>query len=403
MKRRSERRPARGQILVLAVLALVAIVGMTGLIIDGSALFAQQRVAQNGSDGAATAGALVIAERLGSSTITRTNADVWTAVNTVANANGLAGWTAEYTTDFGVPIGVNVTNDASSVPSNARGVRAAGTRVVETTFSRALGFDQITATAEATVVAGELSGECVADENGCTLIPLTFPVKTSECDASGNLLPGTWIGAPPPGHGGEGYWPIVGAESLPGGTYPGGDTSKMAILPLCKGSGLSSGAFGWLDLEAGMNLADEITGPLNTTINLPDWFQTQTGNPNSVDDELSAYIGQTVLIPLYNQACREDPGDTDVCPNPGVDPIGNNTWYYVHTLANFYIQQVLVQASNVDACATAPGSPLVPVTTGSGFLGCLKGWFVNYITSGPITPGGTIIPGETAVGIQLIK
>ena len=52
--RRHER--ARGQIIVVAALALVVIVGMTGLVIDGGAVFAQQRVAQNGSDAAATAG-----------------------------------------------------------------------------------------------------------------------------------------------------------------------------------------------------------------------------------------------------------------------------------------------------------------------------------------------------------
>jgi hypothetical protein len=45
----------------------------------------------------------------------------------------------------------------------------------------------------------------------------------------------------------------------------------------------------------------------------------------------------------------------------------------------------------------------VPVTNGTGFLGCLKGWFVNYVTSGPIVPGGDIIPGSTPIGIQLIK
>ncbi|HSG85358.1 MAG TPA: hypothetical protein VLA23_03385, partial [Candidatus Limnocylindrales bacterium] len=92
----------------------------------------------------------------------------------------------------------------------------------------------------------------------------------------------------------------------------------------------------------------------------------------------------------------------DICSLPGVDPVGDNTWYYVHTLANFYLDQVLVQGSNVDACASPPGAPLPPSTAG-GFLGCLKGWFVSYITAGPVTPGGTITPGVTTIGIQLIK
>jgi hypothetical protein len=408
MRAPSPREAARGQILVIAVLALVAIVGMVGLVIDGGALFAQQRIAQNGADGASTAGTVVIAEYMGGAT-TRGNQDVYDAIEASALANGLAGWTAEYTDDFGVPLGgVNVTDSGGPIPAGAEGVRATGTRTVSTTFSRILGFDQIPATAEATVVAGPLSGECVAEDDGCSVLPLTFPVQISQCDAAGELIEGPWIGAPPPGADpGALYWPIVGAESLPGGTYPDGDTSKMAILPLCRSASGGSGAFGWLDLDPspGVSLPDEIEGPLNVPIYLPDWFQTTTGNPNSVDDELSAYIRKPVLIPLNNGACRVDPGATAICPagQAGVDPVGNNTWYYVHTLAVFYIEQVLVQASNVDQCASAPGGPPVPVTTGGGFLGCLKGWFVNYVTAGPIIPGQTIVPGTTAIGIQLIK
>ena len=45
----------------------------------------------------------------------------------------------------------------------------------------------------------------------------------------------------------------------------------------------------------------------------------------------------------------------------------------------------------------------MPVTNGAGFLGCLKGWFVNYVTAGPIVPGGEIIPGSTPIGIQMIR
>jgi hypothetical protein len=283
-------------------------------------------------------------------------------------------------------------------------VKAQGQRLVDTTFSRVFGFNQIPASARATVVAGKLSGQCVLDPDGCTLLPVTFPVHVSQCDSSGNLIPGPWIGAPPPGpNAGDPYWPIVGVESLPGAPgFPNGDASKMAILPLCRSSSGGSGAFGWLDLASGMNLSQEITGPLTTTVDIPDWFQTQSGNPNSVEAELLAHRRKPVLIPLNNGACREDPGASAVCSLPGVDPVGNNTWYYVHTLATFVIEHVHVQGGNVSQCASAPGQPLVPVTSGGGFLGCLKGWFVNYVTSGPIVPGGPIVRGQTSIGIQLI-
>jgi Flp pilus assembly protein TadG len=52
-----ETAPGRGQILVLFALALVAIVAVVGLILDGGATFAQRRGQQNAADMAALAGA----------------------------------------------------------------------------------------------------------------------------------------------------------------------------------------------------------------------------------------------------------------------------------------------------------------------------------------------------------
>jgi hypothetical protein len=394
----------RGQILVVFVLALVAMIAMAGLILDGGAVFAQQRVAQNGADGAATAGAVVLAGNYGNPG-SSDGADVWTAIDTVADENGLESWSAIYTNVFGAPIGQAVV-DTGAIPPTARGVKVSGNRSVATTFSRVIGINNLGAGADATVIAGARSTDCVVAEDGCTILPITFPVQVSQCDASGNLIPGPWIGAPPPGEDpSDAYWPIVGAESLPSAANPSGDTSKLAILPLCRSASGGSGAFGWLDFVPGMNLAQEIEGPLTDPIDIPDWFRTQPGNPNSVEDEISAYIHQPVLIPLNNGACRIDPGAAATCPSgsAGVDPDpnGNQTWYYVHTLAVFYIDQVLVQGSDVDDCASAPGSPTVPVTHGSGFLGCLKGWFVAYVSSGPVDPTGDVTTG--AISIQLIR
>lgn len=402
MNAQTRRSPEpRGQILPIFAIGLLAMFAMVALVIEGGNIFAQQRIAQNGADSAATAGALVVAESL--SGVSRDGQDVLNAINASVTANSLASAVSEYTDDFGSPIGQAVV--PGPIPANARGVQVAGDRVADASFGRILGINQMTASADATVVAGALSLQCVAEEEGCALLPVTFPVQVFQCDSGGNLLEGPWVGAPPPGESGDAYWPIVGAEDLPSSTDPDGNPATEAILPLCRGSGTSSGTFGWLDLTPGMNLAQEIEGPLNITVDLPDWFQTQTGNPNSVDDELSFWIHKPVLIPLHNGACRVDPGATAVCPpaEVGIDPVGSNTWYYVHTLAVFYPHEILVQGSNVDECANPPGEPQVPVTTGGGFLGCLKGWFVSYVTAGPIVPGGTITPGVTPIGIQLIK
>src|SRR4029453_6453580 len=75
VKQSSGRRGAEGQILVIAAGAMVAIVVMVGLVIDGGAVYAQQRLAQNGAEGISTAATLVIAENLGSATDIRTQHD----------------------------------------------------------------------------------------------------------------------------------------------------------------------------------------------------------------------------------------------------------------------------------------------------------------------------------------
>jgi hypothetical protein len=206
----------------------------------------------------------------------------------------------------------------------------------------------------------------------------------------------------------------VDEGDLPDPPAYAGNLDELAILSLCKQSGTAAGAFGWLDLSPDIpNLAGEIEGPLDLEIYLPDWFQTQPGNPNSVEDELLAYVHEPVLIPLYDGVCRVEPVDTDpsdpdndgVCP-PGensVDPVGNNTWYHVPTMAVFYLDRVHVQGSDVDECTTLPGKPLQDVTTGGGFLGCLKGWFAHYVIGGPIIPGETPVRGIDTIGIQLIR
>ena len=45
-----------------------------------------------------------------------------------------------------------------------------------------------------------------------------------------------------------------------------------------------------------------------------------------------------------------------MCPpgQEGVDPVGNNTWYYVHTMAVFYIDEVLIHGSEGDQCNDPP-------------------------------------------------
>src|SRR4029078_1368508 len=131
MRSPTDRVRSQGQVSVIVALALVAIVAMAGLLIDGGTAFAQQRIAQNGSDGTATAGTVVVAQSL--SGVARTGNDVKVAVDSVAAANGLNVLVAEYTDDLGQPIGQNVTN-AGPIPANARGFLFPGSRSADAHF-----------------------------------------------------------------------------------------------------------------------------------------------------------------------------------------------------------------------------------------------------------------------------
>ncbi len=55
----------RGQALVIMVGAMIAVIAMAGLIVDGGNAWAQQRDTQNGTDAAAEAGAIVIVQNYG--------------------------------------------------------------------------------------------------------------------------------------------------------------------------------------------------------------------------------------------------------------------------------------------------------------------------------------------------
>ncbi len=87
--------PERGQIIVVAALAMIAIIGGVSLVLEGGNAYAHQRVAQNGVDAIANAGATVLAERLGGAS--RTDGDVAAAMDAMKTANALADQRAFYT------------------------------------------------------------------------------------------------------------------------------------------------------------------------------------------------------------------------------------------------------------------------------------------------------------------
>lgn len=86
MRRHTEDRGERGQILILFVLAIVVIVGMVGLVLDGGAAYAQRRAEQGVADLAAMAGATAYLNTQG--TVAAKSAAADAAARSIATVNG---------------------------------------------------------------------------------------------------------------------------------------------------------------------------------------------------------------------------------------------------------------------------------------------------------------------------
>ena len=85
--RRFLREGARGQVIVLIALAMVAMLAAVALVIDGGNAYAQQRKTQNGIDASAESGTAQLARRMVGVTIT--DADVMSAITQTATANDI--------------------------------------------------------------------------------------------------------------------------------------------------------------------------------------------------------------------------------------------------------------------------------------------------------------------------
>jgi Flp pilus assembly protein TadG len=436
-----------GQALVLLALALIALMAMTGLVIDGGNAYAQQRGTQNGADAASEAGAVVLSQHLmalnGSGSV-KTDADVLDAMNASADFNGIkhfnplvAGNSTAFYTDYKGnllrPDGSATTDPAlaaavgaGTIPpctgstdtcvdvgtigdltdNVASGVQAYGVRDFATLVSGIVGIYNLTATTGAAAVSGYLDTPCDASQ-GCALLPVTFSTHQNTCDGSGDAV----------------YTPVEWVPTEP--TGPPYTAANEAILSLCKGG---EGAFGYLDYGCG-TLAQQILTPCNTQIYWPTWLESQPGGVSSVEGELDTYSGDiigtyepgldlVVLIPFFDGLCNEDRPGVEP-PNPpndeppvfGTPPFpgicagnpsggGSNRHYHIVYMIGFILDDAEVQGSNV-TCDAPPGGPL-PGGNGSG--GCLKGWFASVDAGpGPVTGAPGLAGPSTALSVQLIK
>jgi hypothetical protein len=439
--RHTQRRgSAAGQVLVIMALAMVAVIAMVGLVIDGGNAWANQRIVQNGSDAGAEAGAVVMAQRLSGANPNTTSAGwdalVSTAVTTTAAANGITVSAAYYTDVCGIPLtptgGAALTNGSynfgaadlvgsGSLPTSTAttpncpslivgppaGVLVLGHKSVSTYFAKVVGISTFGINSQATAVAGYGVG-------GGAFLPVTIPVLSVTCGKSGNAV-------------GGGAWPV----------------NVVVAVPLC---GNSPGNVGWLDWTppngGTSELVCSILHPNNPAITFPSWqYVTSTGNVNggggqcgmSVEDALDTYDGQVVTIPMFDLTCNTgnnsappdssepaiDTGPNYGCPAGDIGGNGQNQWYRMPSFASFKFCSATVGGADfTNKCITAGAdhgayiSDSGPVDKAmcnaanikNGATSCLVGMFVSQLGSGTVGTGvGGSAGNSTAINVQLIK
>jgi hypothetical protein len=390
-KQATESGRDRGQIIVIMVGGIIAMFAMVGLIVDGGNAFANQRSTQNGTDAGALAGATTLAQNLSPTgwSPVKGDGDVHLAISGAVAANGLQGWTGYYTDVTGDMVdstgkSVNQTFQAAQVGSgaippcldtsrcaggHASGVRVLGNKTIGTFVARILGMTTIGIAADATARAGYVTKTCSGD-GGCGVLPVTFPITQVSCDGSGNAVQTT-------------------AEYVVGEHY---------VIPLCKNGPGNVGWLDWTPTAGGTSeLEASIYSPNNPAIPLPSWqYMTATGNVNSqaIEDAINSYAGQAGLILTFDSTCDVEPAGVDkgACPPDHVGGTGSNQYYHVPALS----------ALRLDSPKAAYISGSNPqCDTGNGATSCIMGTFVNFMTQGVVSAGGTTITG--AVGVQLIR
>ena len=389
-------RQEQGQVLALFAIGLFAIVAMVALVIDGGNAYAHQRISQNGTDAAAQAGAVVLAERLAGKEIT--DAMVKGAVEDVLREMDMDAQAsvAVYTDIEGNPLGP-IVGSASEPRADAAGVAVKGDLPFDTFFARALGIFQMNAVTNATAVVGYTT------DLGGPILPITPPENiVLDCGR---------------GQSDEPIWaPIPEGDTEP----PKWEMNTLYVIPLCTSG---PGNVGWLDWSttAGgkSELRDNIWPPPAdpVTITVPSWqhfVEPAVGMSNLVQTALWNWDLQTVGLPIFDATCNSDPGGPNLdCPTgPG---IGANTYYHFPAVAAFELCGTHPDGTIPGWCTDARGNRYGHGSYVSGndtkncnlaknTTGCLVGRFVDLVRGGNVTGILSEDPTDSdTIGVQLLK
>ncbi len=264
-----------GQVLVIFALALVGIVAMVGLVLDGGSVFAQRRDEQTVSDLASVAGATAYLNTSGP--VAAKGAAAELAARTVATSNG-------YTVGVdGVAVNVAVSGSA-----NYATVRVAITKAHRNNFAGVVGMSSWDVSTEATT-------EVSSNPNGVkSAMPLLFNADafpSATCDESSGTC-ASKIGVY--------QLPGTGNEDVPQ------DATQFNWTIFCgaMGNPCNANAEGVRQLinqqgeEGTVYVGDQI-GPLNA------------GSHTTLFDALGAYVGGTFPVPIVCAVVTDPDCDYD--------------------------------------------------------------------------------------------
>jgi hypothetical protein len=269
------REGERGQILVLFTLAIVAIIAVVGLVLDGGGAFAQRRFEQNAADMAAVAGANAYMNT--NSTVAARTAAATAAAHAAAQRNGnyLNG-----VDDAAVAVAVNLLSAGAEV-------RVDITDAHNNTFSRIVGQNQWSVSVTAAAKAGTI-------DTAGGAAPWIMSINAFNADGTPKYGPGN------PQNFGE-----------TNGDYP---TSELDIA--------------WTDYNGSDNVnTSEVSGIIDginvvtATIQFDQYIgQHNQGNHTALYGDVNQYLaGQDVPIPIVGPGTPDcelngvSTGQTDGC------------------------------------------------------------------------------------------
>jgi hypothetical protein len=422
-----------GQAIVVMIGAILLAVSMVAVIVDGGNVLAQQRVAQNGVDAAAEAGAVLLAERLAGATEPSGGWDlnINGRIAQVAAANNVTVRAAYYTDICGIPLksdgtaaitgnlsedfatALEVGNGSHALPGGTAtapdcpnrlvgpvaGVLVIGDKDVGTYVARAIGISQFKVTTRATAVSGYLQGYCDATQGHyCALLPVAFPVDIVTCDGN----------------------------NRPTDTGQAWEFNKVYKFPLCNNA---PGNVGYIDWDPPAGGTGEVVCSIltadNPAIDLPSWqYVTATGNSNggggachmSIEEAIRTFEGEVVLAPQFDLTCNPAHNGTPDSSNPAVVTApnygcpagdlggnGTNQWYRMPSFAFLELCGPAVAGCDGLHAAYISGNNSATCDTGNGATSCLVAKFVNIMATGTVGAGVGSGTGSKAIGVQLIK